>query len=744
MNAQRANGDAAALAAVLCAGSLIAQQVASKAARDALFLSNFAVTSLPYMMMGASLFSIVMVLVTSRAMSAFAPSRLMPGAFMGSATLLLVEWGWSGAAPKPAAVAVYLHVAALGSILVSGFWSAVNECFDPRSAKRQIGRIAVAGTLGGLAGGLLAERVAAHLAVTLILPVLAALHFFCGAMALRLKPPERPLADTGAGATTTAPEGARRQSTRAIFQRVPFLRNLGLLVLAGTIGAALLDYVLKARATAAFVDGAALLRFFAVFYTVVGFSTFLVQTAASHISMERLGLTARVAAHPLAIALGGTGAAVAPGFVSAAIARGAQAILYSSLFRSGYEALFVPVSLHDKRRTKTIIDVGFERAGDGLGGGIVRLMLLLPATRAIYSMLLFAVALACFGFLIARRLQAGYVRELEQRLVSGFYRIDPEEISDPMTRTMMMQSMATLVFQKPPTAATVKTQHAGPEGEGKEAVDPMVQRIVDLRSGDPLRVHVALQSAPIGPELAPHVIPLLAWDQVYPHAARALVNAGDRIAGQLVDALLDKDEEFAIRRRIPMILSHIETPKAIEGLLLGLLDRRFEVRFRSGRALARIHERDPSAPIDRNRVFAIVLRETRVDRGVWVSRRLLDQIDDPTDAAFVDDYLRERTNRSLEHVFTVLSLALDKKPLQIAYRGLHTNDPMLRGTALEYLESTLPPDIRESLWPFLEDKREEPRTTRGRQEILESLMNSHHSIQINLAKLREKFPEADR
>jgi len=150
-------------------------------------------------------------------------------------------------------------------------------------------------------------------------------------------------------------------------------------------------------------------------------------------------------------------------------------------------------------------------------------------------------------------------------------------------------------------------------------------------------------------------------------------------------------------------------------------------------------------PIDRHRVFAIVLRETRVDRGVWESQRLLDQLQDAEDDAFVDDYVRARSNRSLQHVFTVLSLALDKRPLRVAFQGLHTNDPMLRGTALEYLESALPPDIRDSLWPFLEDRRSE-RTTRKREDILDALLNSHASIQINLEQLREQMkqkPERD-
>ena len=48
-------------------------------------------------------------------------------------------------------------------MLGSGFWLMASERFDPRTAKRHFGQIAGAGTLGGLVGGLLSERVAAQL-----------------------------------------------------------------------------------------------------------------------------------------------------------------------------------------------------------------------------------------------------------------------------------------------------------------------------------------------------------------------------------------------------------------------------------------------------------------------------------------------------------------------------------------------------------------------------------------------------
>ena len=100
-------------------------------------------------------------------------------------------------------------------------------------------------------------------------------------------------------------------------------------------------------------------------------------------------------------------------------------------------------------------------------------------------------------------------------------------------------------------------------------------------------------------------------------------------------------------------------------------------------------------------VFDAVLREVAVDRRVWESHRLLDQLNDPEDQTpFIDEFLKHRANKSLEHVFTLLALVLPKEPLRISFRGLLTKDQNLRGTALEYLESVLPLNVKNSLWPY--------------------------------------------
>ena len=116
----------------------------------------------------------------------------------------------------------------------------------------------------------------------------------------------------------------------------------------------------------------------------------------------------------------------------------------------------------------------------------------------------------------------------------------------------------------------------------------------------------------------------------------------------------------------------------------------------------------------RDEILAAVAREARVDRRVWESQRLFDDQAPEDESPFFDEAIRARTSRSLEHVFTMLSLVLPRRPLEIAYRGLYASDQNLRGTALEYLEVILPAEIRApgrpTLHPVLDEvPRGDPR-----------------------------------
>ena len=741
----KSNANSGVWFAAIGAGAMIAHQVAAKAVRDAFFLSTYDVTRLPAMLVFAAVVSVVVVLACSRAMPRLGPVRLISASFVASALLLMGEWWLATVMPEAAAVVFYLHFAAFGAVLISGFWSVINEHFDPRTARKRISLIAAAGTLGGLLGGLAAQWASTRYAVPSLLPMLAVLHVFCG-ITVRFLPPLH--AGTGGKSGNAVGDAAGSRGGLRVLAEVPYLQSLGTLVVMGTVSAALLDYVFKARATVAYTDGESLLGFFALFYTALSVASFLVQSLLGKLLLERLGLTRAVATFPFALAAGSLGALFVPGLGSAALARGGQAVAQNTLYRSGYELLFTPLPRHDKRATKTIIDVGFLRVGDGLGGALIALLLML-GTLAEPAILAGAAALAAVGVALALRLQKGYVASLEQSLLAQAVDLEDEDVTDAIQQSAILQTMGvkdmaalrTRLTHLEPSALDGGAPVTVPAPQPAVRGDVIANRLAELRTGDEDRVRAALR-ATLDRALVPQAISLLGWDPIAEDAAGALNRISNGHEGQLADALLGLDESFAVRRRVPRILGQLQSERATETLLAGLADRRFEVRFRCGRALARQNKRVDSH-IDPQRVFAAVIREVSVDRKVWESYRLLDQLEDHEDPGFVDEVLKERANRGLEHVFTLLSLVLEAQPLIIAFKGLYTDDGALRGTALEYLEAVLPADVRKELWPFLEGNQRQDPSKRTREEIVEQLLRSNESIQLNLVAWQGRQRQED-
>lgn len=727
----------AVLTAIICAGAVTAQFVGGKAARDALFLAQIDVTLLPAMVIATSIFSIALVAVNAKGVSRLSPARFVPWAFAVSAVLLLAEWLLAFSSPKLAAVLVYLHISGLGPILGSGFWLVTTERFDPRTAKRNFGQIAAGGTFGGLLGGLVAERVAVMFGVTAMLPVLSILNLVCAWQVRRLVPvPTSPQFNEFAAELTPEPAWS---GVRALAE-TPYLRHLALLVLLGSASAALIDYAFKAQAVVTLGTGESLLRFFGAYYAIVSLVTFVVQTTTSRLALERFGLAFTTATPSIALMAGSIGAMAMPGLGGAIVARGSESVFRGSLFRAGYEVFYTPIPTAEKRAAKSIIDVGFDRIGDALGGGVVRFILTL-ATQVQYSAILFLALLGSAATAaVASRLNRGYVETLERNLRGRAIELDLSGLPDRMTRTTTLDTMWAVRegggLQPPePAIATEKSSSPGSTG----TVDSGTQKIMALRSRDRDRVTAVLrQDEDPTPALIPHVITLLAWDLVAADAIRALQKVALKHVGALADALLDPDEDFAVKRRIPRVMAVCNSQRAADSLLLGLADLRFEVRFQCGRALSAIVAKHPEIQISPAAVFDVVQKEVAVGRPVWEGRRLLDRLEDNETATFVDDFIRSRANQSLAHVFTMLSLVLPPEPLQIALRGLHTGDENLRGTALEYLESILPPAIREPLWPFLEDHRPAGRTIRPREEVLADLIRSNQSIMLNLEELKRR------
>jgi len=101
--------------------------------------------------------------------------------------------------------------------------------------------------------------------------------------------------------------------------------------------------------------------------------------------------------------------------------------------------------------------------------------------------------------------------------------------------------------------------------------------------------------------------------------------------------------------------------------------------------------------------------------------------------------LRGRASRSLEHLFTLLSLVLPPETVRLAFHSLHTGDRHLRGTALEYLETVLPEPVWQKLWPFLDEGEAQPaRAGKSSGQAMQELLASQESIVLALAEIRRR------
>jgi len=68
---------------------------------------------------------------------------------------------------------------------------------------------------------------------------------------------------------------------------------------------------------------------------------------------------------------------------------------------------------------------------------------------------------------------------------------------------------------------------------------------------------------------------------------------------------------------------------------------------------------------------------------------------------------------------------------------------MLRGTGLEYLESVLPREIWTGLYPHLDETGKITASSRSRDEALEKLLRSSHSIDVSLEEIRKLAQQGD-
>jgi len=688
------DADSHATQLAMAASSLaLGLHVAARSLREGLFLATFPVAELPKAMLGAALLAVPLALAVAHGMARFGPGRLTPLLFLISACGSFGEWWLLPGLPRAIAIAVYFHVSIGGALLISAFWSIVNERFDPHSLKAVVGRIGGASTLGGLTGGLMMERIAHSWSARTSLLALALLALGTAVVMQRLGvtlPAAKPI-----------PEGPKARE-----RLTGYLRTLALLVACTAAVSAFADFALKQAAAARFANLESLVRFFAVFYTAGALATFLIQVLVSRRLLDAIGVGRTLCVPPLfSIALGAV-ALVVPSLVTIGALRGGDLALGPSLYRTAFEPLFTPVAAASKRRSKALIDVVFDKGGETFASLLILGLLSagpMLLQRAPAALVVLSSALAV---LLSLRAHRGYVSELEASLRAGTSKDDLPEPDDArrlllsgtslgVDREKIMEQIAHL--RKSKAEATEPLPNTLPVRN--VPVEQIVSSVRVLLGNDPKAIRELLLGAPLDPRLAAFVIPHLGQDGLAKPAVEALRAMGSAALGVLAEAMHSTSLPAVVRRRIPHVLRSARGERVVRSLFGALSSDAIEVRYRAALALAEVIGDEREVLGEASEVYALVLNE--VAKG-------------PLNRA------------SIDHVFALLALALKRGPLELARQGVLSEDRKLRGTALEYLESLLPETVRAPLVAALAEHAG-PRDVAERQantDLLEELRRS--------------------
>ncbi|MBC7350547.1 MAG: MFS transporter [Candidatus Aminicenantes bacterium] len=255
------------------------------------------------------------------------------------------------------------------------FWIMVNDLYHPHQAKRLIGFLVSGGLLGGVAGALLAWRLARGLGTENLLLICPALLLGCLVIVYFYN--RFPQKEERVG-TARPPTGkTARSSPLATWQAIRsnrYLTALTAIVALGMIVTTLIDFQFVSVVGQTFTEQDARTSFLGSFLTILLIFSYLMHLLFTGRILRKAGIRAALLIAPAFLLLG----SVAIFFIPAAflihwavLIKGTDKSLSYSLNQSVRELLYIPVSPEVKYRAKVFIDMFVSKFAKGLSSIIL-------------------------------------------------------------------------------------------------------------------------------------------------------------------------------------------------------------------------------------------------------------------------------------------------------------------------------------------------------------------------------------
>ncbi|MBY0493593.1 MAG: HEAT repeat domain-containing protein [Cyanobacteria bacterium] len=806
-----------------------ASSVASKAARDALFLDRYRATDLPYV-------DIAIAVLVGLAASLYIwfghrtnLRNLQVGSLIFFAMNSLIFWLWpvvSAYESGTLLILIYIWVGVFSVLAPSQVWTLANYVLTTREAKRSFGFIGSGAILGWIVGGLATRTGVSRFGTENMLGFVALALFTCAAIVVAVWRDRPDYVGNDTPASGNVRDRFPLWGAMRLIRESPYLRAIAALILISALSTTIAGWQFKAIAKEAVPATDDLAMFFGTFNMIAGLMSLLLQLILTARVLRTVGVGPSLFIVPTAMLMGSAGVLLLGTLVAAAALKASDQVLRYSIDKATVELLYLPVPAAHTFRVKSFIDTVVYRLGDAAGGLVVLLFAAVLGFSPV-RMSMVAVVFVAMWIAAAYVARKQYVENLRESihqhrvdaerasmpvldrdtssLITSRLKGTPKEIAyalslfelahdrkvhpavrgllnhdDPAIRQQAIRLLARAgdASVKDQIEKLVKDPDLGVRTEALlyltefDATDPL-QRIEALGEFEGFSIQAAIVAFLAKPgrsqnlDAAKLLLSRMVYDQgergrrarleaarlmsilpdMFDRELRALVDDddievartaiaavgalkkravigdlidrlnepalndtivkalsgfGDRVVGTLRDYLTDDSMKADVRREIPKVLEGIGTRNAQAVLVESVLDRDVVLRYHTIAALNRLGQAHPDRPTDRKLIESVLAAEIMGHyRSYQVLGTLGGALQDSA-ASPIEHGLKESMEKESERIFRLLKILYPQYDMHSAYVSLQSSDPVVHDNAVEFMDSVLPPEVRQVIIPLFD------------------------------------------
>jgi AAA family ATP:ADP antiporter len=352
---------------------IMAGSVASKAARDALFLDRFRAIDLPYVDIAIAVIVGLIAGIYIRAGERTNVRNVQIGSLATFAVSSVVFW-WlaverSNGEPSAALfVVIYVWVGVLSVLVPSQVWTLANYVMTTREAKKTFGLIGGGAILGWIVGGLATRLVVRRFGTESTLLWVAATLLISAVLVWYIWRNRPAYVAATATHLDLRPTQSRLLASFAEVRSSRYLVSIALVIWLAAYVTTVAGWQFKAIAKANIPNTDALASFFGTFNIVAGLAAFALQLLLTGRILKRVGVGFALFIVPTALALSSVGLLIAGTLAAAVSLKASDQVLRYSVDKATVELLYLPVPTALTFRIKSFIDTVIYRLGDAMGG----------------------------------------------------------------------------------------------------------------------------------------------------------------------------------------------------------------------------------------------------------------------------------------------------------------------------------------------------------------------------------------